>query len=222
MKICVPIKVQNMSALLPRIKLAESFDNVDMTEIWLDQVVDLEMEKIFKIRKKSMIGVCKTLEEKGNFRGNNFERLGVLIDFVESGGEYVDIGGGLDDFELLRRFVDRYCNTPLQIIGSFHDFEKTPNFDVLEKVIEERLKFGANIIKIATKINYEFDLEILEKCVEKILSLNLNPIVLGMGALGKRTRMGEGVFAKNFLTFAALHEKEKTAEGQMILKKSFI
>jgi 3-dehydroquinate dehydratase-1 len=213
MKICVPIKARNMAVLALNLKSAE--EKVDMTEIWLDQISDLNLENIFKIRTKPMIGVVKSPKEFGLFIDSNEKRNIILKKFIELGGEYIDCRNNLKDFKNFYFFQNLKKDFEFKIIGSFHDFEKTPNFKILNKIIVQLNLLNVDIIKIATKVNCENDLKILGKSVEKILSLNKMSIVLGMGNLGKNTRLGKGIFSKNYLTFVALSEEGKTAEGQI-------
>ncbi|KKP40570.1 MAG: 3-dehydroquinate dehydratase, type I, 3-dehydroquinate dehydratase I [Candidatus Peregrinibacteria bacterium GW2011_GWF2_33_10] len=213
MKICIPIKVKNMRTALE--KLAEAEQKADMTEIWLDQIENLNLEEIFKHRTKPILAVCKNPEEMGSFQGDNFDKINLFTKFIELGGEYVDISD-LHNIDFLKTYKNS-CS--FQIIYSFHDFIKTPTFMNLSNIIDQAVNTEIDMIKIATRVKDAYDIQTLEKCVAKILEVNKKPIVLGMDHLGKRTRLGKGLFQNNYLTFAALSEEEKTASGQITINE---
>jgi 3-dehydroquinate dehydratase-1 len=71
-------------------------------------------------------------------------------------------------------------------IMSFHDFEKTPNFEELRSVVSEAEKLGS-IVKISTMIKSEKDLETLAALLSAPRNAPL--CVIGMGAKGTHTRI---------------------------------
>lgn len=215
MKICVPIKADNMKDFLVKFAQAQNNEKVDLVEIWLDQIEDLNIEEIFKFKSKPLIGVVKDPKEFGKFVGSRSKKIAILTKFVEFGGDFVDASLS-EDFEYFNGLKKEY---KFQIIGSFHDFIRTPSLQELEEIIKHRIYFDCDIIKIATMIQQDSDLNIIQDCVDIISKFGKKPIVIGMGNLGKVTRLGEGVFKNNFLTFVALNEEERTAEGQVCLNE---
>ncbi len=203
MKICVPIRATNMKDFLGKLKQIQNYKKVDLIEIWLDQIDDLNLETIFKVKKKPLIGKFITHSKK----------IGILTKFIELGGEFID----LSDIEDFQYFNDLKKQHKFQIIGSFHDFIQTPALQELEELIKHCIDFQCDIIKIATMIQKKSDLNVLENCVDMISKFAKKAIVIGMGDLGRVTRFGLGVFKDNFLTFVALNNHEKTAEGQITL-----
>ncbi len=202
-----------MKDFLVKFEEAQNNEKVDLIEIWFDQIEDLNLEEIFRFRKKPLIAVIKEPKEFGAFTGSHAKKIALLSKFIELGGDFVDLSS-TEDFQYFNGLKKEH---KFQIIGSFHDFKNTPSQDELFEVIDHRAFLEVDIIKIATKVENEEDLKILGSCVKRIVLYRKKAIVIGMGDLGKTTRLGEGAFRDNFLTFVALSKEEKTAPGQIML-----
>ena len=73
-----------------------------------------------------------------------------------------------------------------KIVGSYHDFESTPDAALLRSVVERGIAAGVDLVKIATRLQRESDIDLLE-------SLLADPpipmAVMGMGPLGQASRL---------------------------------
>ncbi len=96
-------------------------------------------------------------------------------------------------------------------IRSFHDYKRTPSFQMLDSKIRSILKRRA-IPKIATQVNTVADLYTLARLQKKYGS---KVIVVGMGVLGLMTRL----YNRSLLTYAAVSKTTKTASGQLTVKE---
>lgn len=88
-----------------------------------------------------------------------------------------------------------------KLIISYHNFEKTPHFWVLNKIIFQMNQYSPNVIKIATMVNDEYDnTQLYRIMVNK--PKKEERIVVGMGEKGKMTRI-LGPMLGCYLTYAS-------------------
>lgn len=160
----------------------------DIVEIRMDLCGHEEMdwEESFRALKGAGAQLLLTLRHKdegGTWDGSPLERTELLRSLLPFACAVdVEIGtGGLGPMH----DVAEECDTCL--IGSFHDFEKTPSVDELNKVIEIGFANGADLVKIATLTETEPDVENLATLLRRNRELPL--AVLGMGTLGPETRV---------------------------------
>lgn len=86
------------------------------------------------------------------------------------------------------------------IIVSYHNFKETESLEVLRQIAHEEYSLGADVLKISTMVNSVDDvlkLLTLTKELRDIYDLPL--IVLGMGELGKITRITSPFFGSDIV-----------------------
>lgn len=201
--ICAPIKKNTLNSLMANLK--ESQKVADIVEIWLDELQNIKEEdlnKIFKIKKKPFI-------YKSTSNTKNIERI------IKYGIEYIDL-----DISTPKRLIDKIkkLNTKIKIIISFHDYKKTPDDETLNSIIEKMKKNGADILKIATYSNSFEDTLRMLSLLDTLSEKKEKTILLCMGEKGKLTRTS-GHLLGNYLMYAPIRKSEKTAEGQIEIKK---
>jgi len=132
----------------------------------------------------------------------------VLMRAIESGVHYVDL-----DLEMDQRKMDRLVKLAVsqgvEVIISWHDFDRTPQRNELIRVMHSCFEKGADVAKIAAMVRVQQD-------AANLLSLYAEEgrkVVLGMGEAGKITRLAALYLGAEF-TFAVLDEADKTAPGQ--------
>lgn len=108
---------------------------------------------------------------------------------------------------------DLTTGSDISIIGSYHNFTHTPPLKELERIFEKGKDIGMDIIKIATMVNEEKDLETL--LFFTIRHKNDKIVVLGMGQRGIPSRIINPFFG-SLITYASL--SEASAPGQLHLK----
>lgn len=194
------ISIPNMKAD----KCIELIKEKRMAEIRLDlnDYSTDEIKCIFSVNNR-LIATCR----RGRY--SDEERTYILIQAIESGVAFVDI-----EYESSRSFKkellscarEHYC----RIIISYHNYQYTPSKQVLQNIIDECLCMGADIVKIACKVD-----SIDESA--RILSLyeeNKHLVAIGMGKKGKITRLAAPFLGAPF-TFVSSGEDKETAEGQI-------
>lgn len=96
------------------------------------------------------------------------------------------------------------------VVGSFHDFKATPDESRLRELIEDGLRSGADIVKIAVWTPAAADVERLESLLKPRLPIPL--AVMGMGPLGAASRLRLAA-AGSCLVYGFLDEE--SAPGQL-------
>jgi 3-dehydroquinate dehydratase/shikimate dehydrogenase len=199
MKIAVPI-TSNMEESLKDMETAYEA-GADIVELRIDSIADINLEKLIFYSSLPVIATNRVKSEGGNFNGSEGQRIMLLEEAVNLGANYVDLE--------LNYLPENFDKRASKLIVSYHNFAETPeNLDEIYKKICDK---NADIVKIATKANNEFD---VDRMIDLIEYSKKDIIGICMGELGKRTRL----HPKNYLTFACLPGKE-SAPGQMTLEE---
>jgi 3-dehydroquinate dehydratase-1 len=189
-------------------KCLEAISKVEVAEIRIDLTgfnIE-EIKKVFSIRKK-LIATCRPGKIKDQ------SRLELLKTAIEAGATYVDIEFESSDI-YRNEIIDFAHHHQCDVIISYHNYDRTPELDELEKIVEKCYAMGADLAKVATHINVNRD-------NSKILSLYKAPgrlVAIGMGDLGRISRIVAPFLGAEF-TYASLNEGSATAPGQISYEK---
>lgn len=181
----------------------------ELIELRVDYIQNLNVADIQQIKSKTVkpaIFTCRKKEEGGQFNGPEQKRLEIIHKGIEMGYDYIDI-----EYSTMKtETFDRNENT--KIICSYHNFSETPPYWQLTKLVFDMKKCGADILKIATTIKKDYDVQVLFRV---LLSKKPddNQIILGMGEKGKITRV-LGPILGSYLTFAST-QYSQSAPGQI-------
>ena len=137
------------------------------------------------------------------------ERLELYRFAIEESVDYIDV-----EMEATPEFISeirkmiRISNT--ELILSYHNFDKTPDFTELADIIENCYNNGADLAKIACMVNeYSEAADLLS-----LYKLPGRKVVIGMGQKGKIVRLAS-IFLGAEFTYAAPEKGLVTAPGQM-------
>src|SRR5512133_2162361 len=200
--ICASITEKNVD------KCIEAIRRVDMAEIRIDLAgySNDDIKKIFSIRKK-LIATFRPGKIKDN------DRMEILKLAIESGALYVDIEYEAPA-EYRNSIIDFAHKHQCDVIISYHNYDRTPELEELEKIVHEIYAMGADLAKVATHVNVNRD-------NSKILSLYKAPgrlVAIGMGDLGRISRIVAPFLGAEF-TYASLSDSTATAPGQINYEK---
>lgn len=218
MRICIPIREKSLKRAKEQVRKALfrlPKDCEVLFEIWLDKfgatTGEADLKELFDISKHKVIVVCKSPYERGDFKGSEQERIGVLEKASSSGADFVDVGIHTDE-RLLQKLQKG------GLIVSAHIWDKTPKLEDLIKLFNKAKKHGADVVKIATFVKNWADNVTLFELVKRV-SAGGGPeiIAIGMGEKGRISRIGCPLLG-SYLTYVALDEKSKTAQGQLTLE----
>lgn len=189
--------------------LIEEIKAYDMAEIRLDLCnFDFnQIKKIFSIHHNLIATFRK------NDCNSEIQRFESLKYAVLSGAKWIDLDYLTETKEFLKKLIKIAKDQKVNIIISYHDFEKTPSEEFIHKIYTKIKNFSPTLVKLVFYSNTEEDndrvLDLYSKYPE-ILAFN-------MGQIGKRTRI-ECIKRGAPFTFVK-SEMEQTAEGQMTLKE---
>ncbi len=196
--LCIAIADKNIETIKAQLKEAE------MAEIRIESC-RLNKEttaEVFKLHK-NLIATCRP---EGVTDAQRMELLKVAID---NGAAWVDI-----EIESDRAFTNElaaYAKAKgCKVIISYHDYNKTPSVIELNKIVDNSIEMGAELVKMATMVITEKD----NAALISMYNHNVPMLALGMGQLGTITRIGALKFGAPF-TFVSGDNIEQTAPGQL-------
>jgi 3-dehydroquinate dehydratase-1 len=206
--ICVPIFEKNYESVI------QSAENsieagADIIEFRIDAMNHPNPDDVVNIIKDinhPLIATNRRIDEGGFFRGSESERMEILLE-ASKHADIIDIELETDPYQM-----SKIIKASKSTIISFHDFEKTPNIDVLLEVVSRERKLG-DIAKFAVMPNNISDTVV----VLNVLSQVENTIGISMGDLGRYTRIVAPLFGSP-ITFASLDSK--SAPGQLDIQST--
>ncbi len=198
--ICVSLGVQDVAELLGLLK------RYPFAEIRLDALSETpdihDITKLFG-------GSGKRVATFRPIRGTQQERTETLVKAIEAGAAYVDVEVDFPKTSL--RTVSMAAKQHnCQLIVSHHDMEKTPSSKELERLRYACVSRGADLVKIACKVNRSEDNARLLALVD----FSVPVIAIGMGDLGRITRLAGPLIGSPF-TYASPGKGLETASGQL-------
>lgn len=196
--ICVSISDKDLK------KCLAILEKVEMAEIRIDlaEFSNEEIKEVFSKGKK-LIATCRPGKIKDH------ERVEMLKIAIESGATYVDIEYEAP-LEYKSDIIDFAHKYQCDVIISYHNYDKTPELDELENIVNQCYSQGADLAKVATHVNVNRD-------NSKILSLYKAPgrlVAIGMGDLGRISRIVAPFLGAEF-TYASVEDGSATAPGQI-------
>jgi len=210
----------------------EALKDIDMAELRLD-LLDFSIEQvqeIFSLNKTFFGGSRGAALQKsppGRRRHeliathrpttiSEEERKEILITAIDAGADYVDIE--IEAETSFKKAILKTCGAKgCKVIISFHNYENTPSKKELDGIIDRCFNEGANIAKIACRVNNEADAARILSLYDRERTEERELVAIGMGEIGKITRLAAPLLGAPF-TFAALAEHKKTAPGQLDMK----
>lgn len=206
--ICVPIFEKNYESVI------QSAENsieagADLVEFRIDAMNHPNPDDVVNIIKDinhPLIATNRRIDEGGFFRGSESERTEILLE-ASKHADIIDIELETDSYQM-----NKIIKASKLTIISYHDFEKTPNVDVLLEVVSRERKLG-DIAKFAVMPNNISDTVV----VLNVLSQVENTIGISMGDLGRYTRIVAPLFGSP-ITFASLDSK--SAPGQLDIQST--
>ena len=188
-------KLSEIQELLPSLEMAEI--RLDRCPLSLD-----EIHLLFADTDTPLVATCRSEECP-----DALERLEAAI---RAGARYADLE--MDVAPAVGRRIRATCEEwGTTLIRSFHNHRLTPSPEVLSLLYKEARSAGGEIVKIATLVTSEADVEALVRLYDEAAPGTL--LAIGMGEMGRATRL-EALRRGAPFTYACLSEEEATAPGQ--------
>ena len=195
----VSIKEKTVAACLEAMK-GEKCVEIRLEEM---KIGNGELKKLFGHKGVETIATCRL----GKI--SDAERKARLLEAIGAGAAYVDVEVDASD-DVEEAVVAAAKKAGCKVIVSFHDYEKTPLRPELEKIIDWCFESGADIAKIACKVNSDADAARLLGLLESKKKL----AVVGMGQKGRLVRIVAPLLG-SCIAFASKGKGKETADGQM-------
>ena len=212
--ICLVVVGKTFKELIKNLKIAQT--KSDFIEIRVDYLNKINEETVKNIADnvyKDCIFTCRAVNDGGNFSGTKKEQH-KIIQYAMSLNKftYFDI-----DFSQMEDWKYELNNKDksYKIIVSHHNFKKCLSFKICTHFIDEMFKNGADIAKVACKVNSYNDICLMLKVLDKYKKENKDVIFAPM-CENKTVR----VLASNYgswTNFVCLNGNKKTAKGQICI-----
>lgn len=214
--ICTSIQNRNYGEILEIL----SSPGIEMAEIRLDRcpLDEEQTADLFGNSDTPLIATCRISES-----GSEREAWQKLRTAIEAGARFADLE--IEASAQMSKNFQKLCRqNGTEIIRSYHNFEDTPDDEVLQMALARCFRYGADIAKIVTTCRSEDDAARVESLysivLEDVSSMQGRLVAFGMGAEGKGTRI-ECLRRGAPFSYAALTEGEATAPGQWTTEEMY-
>ena len=209
---CCVVVGSSINAFLGNLAVAQSKCN--FCELRVDYIKKMSKNTIDKIAENistNSIFTCRNVANGGNFSGTIQEQK-ELIKYAMSLEKfaYFDI-----DFSQINDWKNELNDEkkPYKIILSHHDFSRCLPYQKCIKMIDKMFESGADVAKIACKINSANSIFTMLKVLQKYKNENKNVIFAPMTD-DKIVRVLASKYG-SWTNFVCLNDKKNTARGQI-------
>lgn len=195
-------------------------DIVEWRADWFKDVLDSQaVADVLKSLRRTLANIpllftIRTTDEGGKFAMTLDDYRDVNVSAITSGDiDLVDVEIFRDD-ALAQSIVATAHENNVKVVGSFHDFTKTPNRETITLILQKMQNMDVDLSKIAVMPTTRVDvMTILEVTLDISEHFANRPFALiGMGSLGIVTRVAGGLFGTS-ITFGAV--ENASAPGQV-------
>lgn len=210
--VCASIAASTVQKTMRLLKKAEK-NNANLIEFRLDHLEkNYRMSDLISSTRLPRIATNRSANEGGKFRGEETNRVQSLLQAAEAGCEFVDLELAMENVGSIIRKAKRLG---VQVIISYHDFQRTPDLQELRRILEKQMNLGADICKIVSTAKEQSDnLRILEFVFNA--SRKTKVVSFAMGKLGVVSRVLSPIYGASF-TFASVERGAESAAGQLTL-----
>lgn len=220
-KICVPVVETTTEKIIQQIQELQNCDLIELRIDFYENIHDLKQvhELLLQVRQQTNLPLLLTyrsLKEGGHIQLSDQEYLSLVQTACQSGCiDIVDIeleSGNMLVYQLVEIAHQNHVN----VLMSYHDFEKTPTVMEMKERLEKMEIMGADICKIAVMpFSYKDVIQLLNTTMEMSQRLTRPLVTMSMGKIGKITRI-VGELVGSSITFASVGQS--SAPGQLTLE----
>jgi 3-dehydroquinate dehydratase-1/3-dehydroquinate dehydratase/shikimate dehydrogenase len=187
--------------------------HADLLEIRLDLLMEPEIAVFVEALDLPLLFTNRPRWEGGAWDDSEEDRVGLLLQAVASGAQYVDIELRASS-ESFARIIRGAAGTDCKTITSWHDFQETPDQHQLLAVLQKMAESGADMGKIVTTAHdYTDALRVLSLQI-RASELNFPLACFAMGSPGQMSRIAT-LGLGGVLTYGAADSASCTAPGQL-------
>lgn len=209
-RICIPVMGKNKEEVLAQAtevkKLKPDIVEWRMDYLDTDEYVQV-LEGVHQILEDIPLIVTFRTSDEGGEKEISFEKyfeINVNIAKVgkENNVEFVDVEAYRIG-EKAKELINEIQNCGLKVIGSNHNFEKTPRTSKMIEILCEISNLGADVSKMAVMPHRSYDITRLIRASRKAREITGIPVVtMAMGEMGSITRVCTNLTG-SIITFAA-------------------
>ena len=197
------------------IAIKEANRLADLIELRVDYLRNVKLVLLLQNRKKPFIVTNRKKEEGGQYKGEERKRLGLLQEAIDLGADYIDVELTTER-SLFRDLLRNKRGT--QVILSFHDFRRTLSLKELQRLFDQMIQLGANVIKIVPFArSWEDNLSILS-LIPFAKEERQKIVAFCMGEKGKPSRIFSPLLGAAW-TYASLNQSRISAPGQLTARE---
>ena len=212
-EVCIPIVETTVEKAL--IAIQEVYRWADLIELRADYLRRGKLAPLVENREKPIIVTNRRKGEGGKYKGGERKRLRVLQEAMDLGADYIDVELATERSSL-QGLIRNKGGT--QVILSFHDFRRTPSLKELQKLFDQMVRLGADVIKIASfASSWEDNLSVLS-LIPFAKARKQEIVAFCMGEKGKLSRIFSPFLGAAW-TYASLNKVKASAPGQMTVKE---
>ncbi len=218
--VCASIMVESVEDAIPL--LTEASETADLVEIRADALkftsgYAAEVKRLLRrVREMVSLPVILTVRserEGGVFAGSESELAECLLAGATL-ADAVDVELRMEH-HLREEVVKHARSSGVQVIVSYHDFQRTPEIEVMREVVEEELAAGADIPKIGVMARSCGDvLRLLQVCCE--FGQRMPFVGVAMGETGRVSRVAAPALG-SAITYG--YVGAETAPGQLSVRE---
>jgi len=212
-KVCIPVVETTVENALIAVKEVNRW--ADLIELRADYLKRVKLALLLENRRKPFIVTNRRKEEGGKYKGEERKRLSVLQEAIDLGADYVDV-----ELATERSFLQGLIRNKngTQVILSFHDFRKTPSQKELQRLFDQMVRLGADVIKIVSFArSWEDNLSILS-LIPFAKARKQEIVAFCMGKKGKASRLFSPFLGAAW-TYASLNKSKGSAPGQLTVRE---
>ena len=212
-EVCIPIVETTVEKAL--IAIQEVYRWADLIELRADYLRRGKLAPLVENREKPIIVTNRRKGEGGKYKGGERKRLRVLQEAMDLGADYIDVELATERSSL-QGLIRNKGGT--QVILSFHDFRRTPSLKELQKLFDQMVRLGADVIKIVSfASSWEDNLSVLS-LIPFAKARKQEIVAFCMGEKGKLSRIFSPLFGAAW-TYASLNKDKSSAPGQLTFRE---
>ncbi len=189
----------------------DSLNSADLIELRVDMFEDISLchiENIFRSAKenfkKPVIATVRDIKEGGQKKIN--DKISIYREIIPL-SDALDMEISSEDFTEIKKLCIDFKKI---LIGSYHNFESTPDNTILESIISKGAEVGADIIKIAAMAKNRDDM--VRLLMFTLKHKDKGVITISMGDAGLPSRIISPLFG-SLITYGYINTS--SAPGQM-------
>ena len=211
--ICIPIMARDTAEAVEKIARANPL--ADLIELRLDAMESFHLADMIQKASKPVIVTYRSKKEGGHGSIDDETRAGLLLNAIENKADYVDLEYNMPP-DLRGQILQNRRES--KIVASVHVIDSTPSKEELDRIFNDLVGTGADIIKIVTRAKKSEDNLRVMDLIPRAKEMGLKIIALCMGEEGRISRIASLLFG-GYLTFASLDQGNESADGQISVKE---